>query len=259
MNIANPASMTITKQSISLSRRIMAWLVHLFTASAAILGLYTLYAVYEGYYLLAFWLMGATIFIDSVDGTLARRVGVKTAAPRIDGALLDNIVDYLNYVITPAFLLLVSDLLPHHWKIIGASAIVLGSTYQFTQADAKTADHFFKGFPSYWNLVVFYLFISSLSCWTNLSIILCLSLMIFVPIKYLYLTRLDNVSRNKKKRFVIRCATMFYIIATISLLAIYPHSNFWLVSISWGYCLFYLTMSLYRTFMPLDKSIIIPM
>lgn len=124
-------------------RRISAWLVHLFTASAAILGLFTLYAIYHGDYIAAFWLMGTTIIIDSLDGTLARFCGVKQVVPRIDGALLDNIVDFLNYVITPAFFLLVSNILPNYWEALVASVMVLSSAYQFTQADAKTDDHFF--------------------------------------------------------------------------------------------------------------------
>lgn len=236
---------------ISPRRRVSAWLIHLFTASAAIIGLYTLYATYQGYFILAFWLMGITIFIDSIDGTLARTVGVKTAAPRIDGALLDNIVDYLNYVITPAFFLLVSTLIPGVWKIIGASAIVLTSAYQFTQSDAKTADHFFKGFPSYWNLVVFYLYIGHLSPWVNLAIILFLSFMIFVPIKYLYLSRIDYVSPYRSVRIGLMIATLIYAGATIILLAIYPRSNPILIGISWAFGAIYVALSLYRTFFPM--------
>ena len=91
--------------TISLKQRLVGWLVHLFTASGAVIGLYTLYAIYQGDFLFAFWLMGITIFIDSIDGALARHYQVKKSVPRIDGALLDNIVDYLNYVITPTFLL----------------------------------------------------------------------------------------------------------------------------------------------------------
>ena len=39
-----------------------------------------------------------------------------------------------------------------------AALPLLASGYGFCQTDAKTADHFFKGFPSYWNVVVLYLF-----------------------------------------------------------------------------------------------------
>jgi phosphatidylcholine synthase len=237
----------------SILRQISGWLIHLFTASAAIVGLFSLYAIYQGRFLLAFWLMGVTIFIDSIDGTLARRVGVKDVVPKIDGTLLDNIVDYLNYVITPAFFLLVSDLLPGFWKVIGASAIVLASAYQFTQADAKTSDNFFKGFPSYWNLVVFYLFLAEMSPWFNFFIIIFLSFMIFVPIKYLYLTRIDNVTSSKPLRALLMLATFIYALATIMLLATYPDKNPVYIAINWFFGILYVFVSLYRTFIPMNR------
>ena len=81
---------------ISKPQRIAAWLVHLFTASGAILGVLSLWAIHEGRYIQSFWLMAAAVFIDSVDGTLARRAKTKVAAPKVDGALLDNIVDYFT-------------------------------------------------------------------------------------------------------------------------------------------------------------------
>lgn len=240
--------------TFSLHRKISAWLIHLFTASAAIIGLYTLYAIYVWDYLLAFWLMGITIFIDSIDGTLARRVGVKTVVPNIDGTLLDNIVDYLNYVITPAFFLIVSNVLPGIWRIIGASLIVLASAYQFTQAEAKTPDHFFRGFPSYWNLVVFYLFISQMSPWFNLGVIIVLSILVFVPIKYLYLTRIDYVTRNRGLKKALISATLIYAFATVMLLMQYPIKNPFYVSITWLFGALYLFVSLYRTVVPMEEA-----
>jgi len=242
-----------TLKQFSPQRRLSAWLVHLFTASGAILGLFTLYSIYKGEYLIAFWLMAATVFIDSVDGTLARFCHVKTVVPRIDGALLDNIVDYLNYVITPAFFLLVSGILPPHWQVIGASAIVLASAYQFTQSDAKTADYFFKGFPSYWNLVVFYLFLGHLNHWFNFAIILLLAILIFVPIKYLYLTRLDYVTPNTFLKVALIGATLIYGICTIWLLAIYPAPNVFCVIVSWVFVVLYISVSFYRTFVPMTS------
>ncbi len=134
---------------ISRRRRVAAWLVHLFTASGAVFGLFALNAIHHEQYLLAFWLMSGALFVDSVDGVLARRAMTKVVAPRVDGALLDNLLDYVNYAMVPAFLLLESDfLLPAGWNYVGSSLIVLVSAYQFTQPEAKTDDHFFQGFPS---------------------------------------------------------------------------------------------------------------
>lgn len=231
--------------------RIIAWSIHFFTASAAVLGLYTLFAIHLGNYQLAFWLMAITIVIDSVDGTLARRFKVKHWVPQIDGALLDNMVDYLNYVITPAFFLTVSDLLPTGWKLLVAGVVVLTSAYQFTQSDAKTSDHFFKGFPSYWNLAVFYLFLAHLKPWLNAGILLFLAIMIFVPIKYLYLSRLENITRNMSLLRGLKIAISIYALATFGLLIIYPKTNLFLITISWLFAILYIYLSFYRTLKPL--------
>jgi phosphatidylcholine synthase len=236
---------------ISPQRRVSAWLVHLLTASAAILGLLTLYAIYQANYLTAFWFMLATIFIDSIDGTLARFAKVREAAPQVDGALLDNIVDYFNYVITPAFFLLVSGILPLYWNVLAASAVVLSSAYQFSQADAKTADHFFKGFPSYWNFVVFYLFLCNFTPWVNFSIIITFVILIFIPIKYLYLSRIDYVFTSLKARIALMVAVICYGIATLGLLVSYPAMHPLFVYYSWFFGVLYAGLSLYRTFKPL--------
>src|SRR2546425_752365 len=75
-------------------RRCLGWSIHAFTASGAFVGLMALVAIYQQELLSAFWLMGTAILIDAVDGMLARVVKIKLAVPQIDGALLDNIVDF---------------------------------------------------------------------------------------------------------------------------------------------------------------------
>ena len=46
------------------------------------------------------------MFVDGFDGMLARWFHVKEYAKRCDGALLDNIIDYLNYVVVAALILI---------------------------------------------------------------------------------------------------------------------------------------------------------
>ena len=103
--------------SVNASRRMTGWLIHIFTASGAFIGLLSLLAIYQHQYLTAFWLMIIAIIIDAVDGVFARMIQIKAAVPEINGELLDNIVDFLNYTIVPAFFLLVTDLLPIEWRI----------------------------------------------------------------------------------------------------------------------------------------------
>ncbi len=136
-------------------RKSLAMGVHLFTATGAIWGLLALIAVFHHEWRQAILWMILAMLVDGFDGMLARWAKVKTYAAHIDGELLDNILDYLNYVVVPALFLLEADFLPAGWRWIGAFAILLTSAYQFTQVDAKTDesnDYFFKGFPSYWNV-----------------------------------------------------------------------------------------------------------
>lgn len=240
--------------SVTKSRRITGWLIHIFTASGAVVGLMALQAIVQHQYLYTFWLMIAAIFIDAVDGLFARLIKIKTAVPEINGELLDNIVDFLNYTIVPAFFLLVTDILPPQWCFLSVIAITLSSAYQFSQVDAKTEDHFFKGFPSYWNIVVFYLFFWQMSPWVNMSIVLGLSLLSFVPIKYVYPSRLDYLTSNWLLRLSMLVATILWGLTIAGLLWIYPVTNPTLVMVSMAYLVLYVALSLYRTWVPLVAS-----
>jgi len=239
-------------KKFSWSLRLRGWFIHAFTASGAFLGLLALLAIYEHHYLTAFWLMIVTIFIDAIDGMLARMVKIKEVIPEIDGALLDNIVDFLNYTIVPAFFLLVTDLLPAQWRLLCVMAITFSSAYQFSQVDAKTNDHFFKGFPSYWNIAVFYLFFWEMKPWTNMSILLVLSVLSFVPIKYVYPSRLEYLSHYVGLRFSMLLATILWGLTVAGLLWIYPNTNHTLVMASMAYIVLYVGISLYRTWVPLS-------
>lgn len=236
---------------VSVKQRIAGWLVHMLTASGAFVGILALSAIYYHHYLSALWLMCGAIFIDAVDGMLARMINIKVAVPKIDGALLDNIVDFFNYTIVPTFFLLVANLVPEGWRYVCVAVIVFSSSYQFTQIDAKTSDHFFKGFPSYWNIVVFYLFFWQMTAWANLIIIFALSILSFVPIKYVYPSRMDFLAESSFLRSAMLLATLCWSVATIALLWTYPESNPILVSISMGYMILYTAISFYRTWVPI--------
>ena len=168
---------------------LLAWLVHLYTALGAAVAVFTLALLAGGRHREALALMGLALILDATDGTFARAAKVKELIPGVDGARLDDIVDYLNYVFVPCFLLLWADLLPagHGWWIVCLP--LLASAYGFSQANAKTPDHYFLGFPSYWNVVAFYCFVLELNPWFNGLVVVVLSVMVFVPIRYLYPSR----------------------------------------------------------------------
>lgn len=235
-------------------RRIAGWLVHALTASGACLGLLALLSIYNHEWIVAFWLMGAAIVIDAIDGLFARAIQVRKVVPQINGELLDNIVDFVNYTIVPAFFLLVTNMVPDYWKMLCVIAVTFSSAYQFTQIDAKTSDHFFKGFPSYWNIVIFYLYFCQMNAWINLAILCLLAVLCFVPIKYIYPSRLDYLTHNKMLRLAMLLATIIWGLATVGLLWVYPRTNHFLVFISMSYIALYFIISLYRTWRPLSAA-----
>jgi phosphatidylcholine synthase len=169
--------------------RIFAWSVHTYTACGTIAALAMVVAIIDGRYRLAFLLMVAATVVDGTDGVLARLARVKQSTPLFDGARLDDIVDYLTFVFVPALLALHAGLVPDGWGMVAPAAMLLSSAYGFAMADAKTDDHFFTGFPSYWNIVVLYLYAAKLSAVVNAMVLLGLSVLVFVRIRYVYPTR----------------------------------------------------------------------
>jgi phosphatidylcholine synthase len=145
----------------------------------------------------------------------------------------------------------ITPLLPLGWHAVCAVVIVLAGSYQFCQVDAKTEDHFFKGFPSYWNIVIFYLFFWDMNVWVNFSVIVVLALMSFIPIKYVYPSRLDYLTSNSLLRRSMGVFTVIWGVSTIGLLWVYPAVNVVFVALSMGYIVFYFIISGYRTWKPL--------
>ncbi len=167
-----------------------AWAVHLFTASGAVVGLFALEAAARGDFAASVLWMLAALAIDGVDGSLARRARVSQVVPGIDGRRLDDIVDYLNYVIVPVAFLFWAGAIESFWV---AAAPILASAYGFSQADAKTEDHFFVGFPSYWNVVAIYVWWFDFGVGTTTLFLLPLSAAVFVPLKYVYPSRMKRL------------------------------------------------------------------
>jgi phosphatidylcholine synthase len=170
-----------------------AWLVHLYTASGVLAAFFGTLAVFGGRYREAFlWMIAATV-VDATDGVLARRARVSDRVPGIDGARLDDIVDYLTFAFLPVLLLYRSGALPSSADELVASVILLSSAYGFTAVDSKTDDHFFTGFPSYWNVVALYLYIglqhAVLTPGLNAVVLLTLSALVFWRVRYVYPTR----------------------------------------------------------------------
>ncbi|MGY2064924.1 CDP-alcohol phosphatidyltransferase family protein [Blastococcus sp. SYSU DS0619] len=216
--------------------------VHLYTASGSVLGLLIVLAAFEGAVETALWLILATLFIDGTDGMLARRTRVKQTIPWFDGARMDDIVDYLTYVFAPVVLLWTTDRLPGGalgWVL--AALPLVASCYQFCRVDAKTEDHYFLGFPSYWNVVAFYAIVLDIGT-TGVGIALAvLTVLIFVPVKYVY------PSRTKLLRGVNLGLAAVWLVASAVLVVQYPDPNPLVVALSMLYLVYYFGVSIWLT------------
>jgi phosphatidylcholine synthase len=176
---------------------ILPWIAHLYTASGAVLALLATAMTIAHNFRAAFLFLVVATFVDATDGVLARAFRVKERLPQFDGALLDNIIDYLTYVFVPVLIVWQADLVPSAFPI--GAAMLLSSAYGFAHSGAKVetpstalsteGDHFFTGFPSYWNIVAVYLYIAGLPQRTNAIILVTLAILVFVPVRYLYPSR----------------------------------------------------------------------
>lgn len=222
-----------------MANRIFAWLVHLYTALGAVTGLVTILAIDEANFRLAFFLMAIAVIIDATDGVLARTARVKEVLPWFDGALLDNIVDYLNYVIVPSLFALRANLLPVQDALWLAALPVLSSAYGFCQRNAKTADHFFLGFPSYWNIVFFYLYALKTALWINGFLILFLSILVFVPLRFIYPSRAPRFRDSTNLLGALWGGAVLYLIYRL------PDPPRWLLLASLLFPAYYTVLSLW--------------
>ena len=226
-------------------RKTLAWSVHLFTGTGAVWGFLTLLAIWELNFRLAIVYIVVAMFVDGFDGMLARWFHVKEYAKEIDGGLLDNIIDYLNYVVVAALLLIkVPNLLPTGFEMAGAISILLTSGYQFTQTDAKTDEQsfFFKGFPSLWNFLVVYMMLLGLNPWINLAVLVICNVLVFVPVKYLYPTR-----NTRLRRFTLGFTYLYGILGIWGLLQ-YPEVPEWVAPLSFVYVAYYAVLSFFPKF-----------
>lgn len=167
----------------------IAWIAHLYTGSGTVVALLATAMTFAHNFRAAFLFLVLACFIDATDGVLARALRVKERLPHFDGAKLDDIVDYLTYVFVPALIVWQADLVAAPFPV--CAAMLVSSAYGFSQSDAKveSGDHFFTGFPSYWNIVAVYLYVLRLPQTANAIILVALAILVFVPIRYLYPSR----------------------------------------------------------------------
>jgi phosphatidylcholine synthase len=199
----------------------MAWGVHLLTASGVVVGLLALLATVAGRPREALaWLVVALV-IDGLDGPLARVLGTGTHAPKVDGMILDLVVDYIPYVVVPAVFMVQFHLLPAPVAVPGAAVVMFTSLYCFARADMKARDQYFVGFPATWNLVVFVLYLLGTPTWFNAGVVVVLGVLTFTDVKFVHPVRVSEL------RWVTLPLTVAWLGAMVYLIAIHPQTSAW--------------------------------
>lgn len=212
-----------------------AYGVHAFTATGAALGLWAIILVFEGYFQEAIWVLCAAAIIDSVDGALARAVNIHSTAPRIDGALMDNIIDFVTWTIGPLVWIYATMQIPVWVLMICAFASIFG----FTNIEAKTDDNFFTGFPSFWNIVVFYIYLLDVSVPAASAILLGFAVTTFLPVKFIYPSKTDFF-----KPLTLTLGGL-YLIQLLAIIILFDQTPVWLLYSSFIFPVYYFSASFY--------------
>jgi phosphatidylcholine synthase len=219
-------------------RSLLAWLVHGYTALGLVCALLALRALAEDRPVEVFLWLAAAFVIDATDGVLARQVRVDLYTPHFSGRKLDDIIDYLNYTFVPVCFIWQQALLPEPWLPLLGFALI-ASAYGFCSEAAKTEDGYFTGFPSYWNVVAFYLYFLRPPEPVAAGAIALLALMTFWPVRYLYPTKNHSaqwLSLGGGVLWALACLGLLlhpapplvWVWATLSYPAWYMGYSFWL-------------------------------
>lgn len=209
--------------------------MHILTALGAALGLWAIILIYDGFYQEAIWVLAISAIVDSIDGALARLSQTKKYAPKIDGALMDNIIDFVTWTIAPLLWIYATMQIPIWVLVLCATA----SAFGFSNISAKTDDHFFQGFPSYWNIVVFYIFLLELPVAFASGILLMFAFVTFLPVKFLYPTRTPFL-----RPLTLGLGTLFTL-QLIALMYYFDESAPWLIYTSFLFPFYYFGLSFY--------------
>jgi phosphatidylcholine synthase len=184
--------MSVGKQPVPAAKA-AGFSVHLFTASGGAVAVLALYAAIERHFAFCFAWLGLALFIDGIDGTLARAAKVHETAATIDGAVLDLVVDFLTYVLVPVVALWRSDLMPTQVSFWIGLVVTIASALYFADTRMKTEDLWFRGFPGTWNILAFYLFLIRPPWVVSAVVLLAATALMFAPIVFIHPLRVARL------------------------------------------------------------------
>lgn len=171
---------------------LIAFSVHLFTASGAFWAFLALVAAAEGRFTNMWFWLGVALLVDGVDGPLARYFNVKSVLPNWSGELLDCIIDYVTFVLIPAFALYQSGFLQELYSFICAALIVCTSAIYYADTRMKSRDNFFIGFPVCWNMLVFTLFVMEPNWYIAFGVVIISAALTFCPLLFVHPVRVKT-------------------------------------------------------------------
>jgi phosphatidylcholine synthase len=182
-----------------------AFSVHILTASGSFLAFLSVVAASESQFILMWWWLGLALLVDGIDGPIARRLNVKEVLPNWSGELLDCIIDYITYVLIPAFALYKSGFMGEGLSFLSAAIIVVTSAIYYADMGMKTKENFFRGFPVVWNMVVFVLFALSPGEWVSFAVVVVIAVLTFAPINFLHPVRVVRLRTLNLPVFLAWC------------------------------------------------------
>ena len=202
---------------------LVAFAIHVLTASGAFFAFLALVAAAELNFTLMFFWLGVALFIDGIDGPLARKIDVKAVLPNWSGDMIDSIVDYATFCLIPAFALYQSGFLQENTSFLAAALIVITSAIYYADTRMKTRDNAFKGFPVCWNMLVFTLFVLDPNWYIALGLVVLSAILTFFPVLFVHPVRV--------RRWRGPTLAMFAVWTVCGLVAIYYDLDapFWAV------------------------------
>ena len=172
---------------------IRAFSVHILTASGAYLAFLAVVAAGEARFIDMWWWLGLALAVDGIDGPIARKLKVTEVLPNWSGTMLDNVIDYVTYVLVPAYALYESGMLGEYLSFVAAGLIVVSSAIYYADTGMKTDENFFSGFPVTWNMLVFSLFVINPSEMPAFIAVLFAVVATFLPINFLHPVRVQRL------------------------------------------------------------------
>ena len=160
--------------------------VHLLTSFGIVCSFLSILKVFAGDLNKAFLWLGVALFIDSIDGSLARKVNVSRFTPNINGLMMDSIVDFINYILIPCLIFYTGGFLLRDFEVFLPAAILVISLFSYSRISVLDDDFRYVGFPVAWNIVAVYLYIFDVSQLANTIIISMFIILKFVPLKYVH-------------------------------------------------------------------------